>query len=46
MTYVSDSINQDSGDMLVVAILSHGKEHGKIVTSDCYFIDEESDILR
>jgi len=42
----SESLNNDPGDMLIVAILSHGKEHGKIVTSDCLYIDEESDILR
>ena len=42
----SKSLNNDPGDMLIVAILSHGKEHGKIVTSDCLYIDEESDILR
>ena len=42
----SESLHQDPGDMLIVAILSHGKEHGKIVTSDCHYIDEESDILR
>ena len=42
----SESLNNDPGDMLIVAILSHGKEHGKIVTSDCHYIDEESDILR
>ena len=41
-----ESLNNDPGDMLIVAILSHGKEHGKIVTSDCHYIDEESDILR
>ena len=41
-----ESLNHEPGDMLIVAILSHGKEHGKIVTSDCHYIDEESEILR
>ena len=41
-----ESLDQDPGDMLIVAILSHGKENGKIVTSDCHYIDLETDILR
>ena len=27
-------------------MMSHGREHGKIVSSDCYNIDIEQDILR
>ena len=27
-------------------MMSHGREHGKIVSSDCHNIDIEQDILR
>ena len=42
----SETARRCPGDMLVVCILSHGKEHGKIVSSDCFDIDTEVDILR
>ena len=29
-----------------VCMMSHGREHGKIVSSDCHNIDIEQDILR
>ena len=42
----SETAGSKPGDMMIVCVLSHGSEHGKIVSSDCLDIDTEVDILR
>jgi len=42
----SELPGQETADMMIVCVLSHGSEHGKIVSSDCMPIDTEVDILR
>jgi hypothetical protein len=42
----SDIAGDKSGDMMVVCILSHGLQNGKIVTADGFVIDTEMDVLR
>jgi len=42
----SDLTDRNEVDMMIVCILSHGLENGKIVTSDGFKIDTDSDVLR
>jgi len=42
----ADVADEKVGDMMVVCILSHGLEHGKIVCADGLVIDTEQDVLR
>ena len=42
----SDVSVDKAGDMMVVCILSHGLEHGKIVAVDGVVLDTEQDVLR
>jgi len=43
---LADSFLSQPCDMLIICILSHGEEQGKIVTSDGYFMDAEADVFR
>ena len=42
----ADFSTDKAGDMMAVCILSHGLEHGKIVSADGLSIDIEQDVLR
>ena len=42
----SELAGRNEADMMIVCILSHGLENGKIVTSDGFKIDTETDVLR
>ena len=46
MIDVAEDVGSKPCDMLIVCILSHGKEQGKIVSSDGLTIDMETDIFR
>ena len=42
----SELAGRNEADMMIVCILSHGLENNKIVTSDGFKIDTETDVLR
>ena len=46
MIDMADAVGSKPCDMLIVCILSHGKDQGKIVSSDGLMIDMETDIFR
>ena len=46
MIDMADIVEDQPCDMLIVCFLSHGKDQGKIISSDGLNIDMETDVLR